>query len=167
MAPTLGLLRPWHRSFIVSTLLITAAFHFVLQYRSHTMDDAAPKYSAQDDNDGLAVAPVQLHLPLVVAALTTPAKRKAIIAPVQKEDETVADWLAELLPDWEPMVFVTDRTSDEEARPNASPIRPYPMPLNRGREASVYLTYIIHHYYDLPDYMVFIHGTSLKSVSFD
>lgn len=29
---------------------------------------------------------------------------------------------------------------------------------NEGHEASVYLTYIINHYWDLPDYMVFIHA---------
>jgi hypothetical protein len=86
------------------------------------------------------------------------AKRKAIVSSVQRNDETTADWPAHMLPDWEPMVYVTDRTSDEPPEENASPIQPLSMPLNRGREASVYLTYIIHHYHDLPDYVVFIHG---------
>ena len=29
---------------------------------------------------------------------------------------------------------------------------------NKGNEASAYLTYLITHYHNLPDYMVFIHG---------
>ncbi|EWC48679.1 hypothetical protein DRE_01901 [Drechslerella stenobrocha 248] len=32
------------------------------------------------------------------------------------------------------------------------------VPQNKGREANVYLTYIIDHYHSLPDYMVFIHS---------
>lgn len=32
------------------------------------------------------------------------------------------------------------------------------VPLNQGREAMAYLTYIIDHYDELPDYMIFTHG---------
>lgn len=85
-------------------------------------------------------------------------KRKAIVSSVQRKDETTSDWIVHMLPDWEPVVYVADRTSDEPADGNSSPIQAFNMPINRGREASVYLTYIIHHYHDLPDYVVFIHG---------
>jgi len=77
---------------------------------------------------------------------------------VQKEDETTADWLAEFSPDWQAVVYVTDRTSDDPAPSNTSLIKPHHLPVNKGREASVYLTYIIQHYHSLPDYVVFIHG---------
>jgi hypothetical protein len=98
------------------------------------------------------------HISLKLNASLRRTKSKAIITLVQKNDETVTDWLVELLPDWEPVVYVTDRTSDQAPDDNASLIQPLNMHVNRGREASVYLTYIIHHYHDLPDYMVFIHG---------
>ena len=35
---------------------------------------------------------------------------------------------------------------------------PLPVPVNQGREAMAYLTYIIDHYDSLPDYMIFTHG---------
>lgn len=34
----------------------------------------------------------------------------------------------------------------------------YRVPVNQGREAMAYLTYIIEHYDKLPDYIVFVHG---------
>ena len=34
----------------------------------------------------------------------------------------------------------------------------YNIPVNKGREASVYMKYIIDHYDKLPDYVIFIHG---------
>jgi hypothetical protein len=47
---------------------------------------------------------------------------------------------------WKPHVYVTDD-------PSAS----YTVPLNKGNEAMVYLTYIIDHYYALPDVIFFHH----------
>jgi len=38
-----------------------------------------------------------------------------------------------------------------------NPSNPYNVPINRGREASVYLKYIVDHYNDLPEYTFFIH----------
>jgi hypothetical protein len=37
-------------------------------------------------------------------------------------------------------------------------VKKVPAAYNRGREASTYLSYIINNYYNLPDYMVFVHG---------
>ncbi|KAI9719858.1 MAG: hypothetical protein M1828_006079 [Chrysothrix sp. TS-e1954] len=50
-------------------------------------------------------------------------------------------------PEWEANVFVMD---DQQA--------PLHVPENKGHESMAYLTYIIDHYDDLPDYLVFSHA---------
>lgn len=85
-------------------------------------------------------------------------RRNAIITSVQKKDETTTDWLFEDLPEWEPIVYVTDRRPSENPTKPSKHTSPRHLALNQGREAAVYLTYIVDNYFDLPDYMVFIHG---------
>lgn len=67
-----------------------------------------------------------------------------IVASTSKEDTS---WVHEHFPDWQINIYVVD---DQHA--NLTLFR------NRGREASVYLTYVLNHYYNLPDYMVFLHA---------
>lgn len=145
MTPNTPFSRPWIRTFIpAGAILVFLTFVFVSQYKD---DIASPRlHSTTTFSD----SPVVEH--------TKPAKTKAVVTSVQKEDETSADWLAEFLPDWQAVVYVTDRTSDDPESSNTSLIRPHHLPVNKGREASVYLTYIIQHYHSLPDYVVFIHG---------
>lgn len=141
VAPSSPFSRPWLRTFIpAGAVLVFLMFIFVSQYN----DDVAPPHL-----QGTTTSSNQ-HTSLV--------KTKAVVTSVQKEDETTADWLAEFLPDWQAVVYVTDRTSDDPAPSNKSLISPHHLPVNKGREASVYLTYIIQHYHSLPDYVVFIHG---------
>ena len=141
MTPNTTFSRPWLRTFVpAGAILVFLMFIFVSQY-----------------NDDIALP--QLHgTTMSPNKHTTPAKTKAVVTSVQKEDETTADWLAEFLPDWQAVVYVTDRTSDDAASSNRSIVSPHYLPVNKGREASVYLTYIIQHYNSLPDYVVFIHG---------
>ncbi|KAG5291498.1 DUF3431 superfamily domain-containing protein [Histoplasma ohiense] len=74
--------------------------------------------------------PARPHRELVVAAMSS--------------DNT--SWLHEYLPDWGRKVYVVD-----------DPDAPLTVPSNKGREAMVYLTYIIDHYDRLPAHIVFIH----------
>lgn len=146
MAPSTQFSRPWLRTFIpAGAVLVFIMFIFVSQYHN---DMALPRLQ-----HGITTSPERPD-----AEYTKPAKTKAVVTAVQKEDETTADWLAEFLPDWQAAVYVTDRTSDDPAPMNSSLITPHHLPVNKGREASVYLTYIIQHYNSLPDYVVFIHG---------
>jgi len=145
MAPSTQLSRPWLRTFIpAGAVLVFIMFIFVSQYHNNI---ALPHLH------GIMTSPER-----PITEHTTPTKTKAVVTSVQKEDETTADWLAEFLPDWQAVVYVTDRTSDNPAPSNTSLISPHHLPVNKGREASVYLTYIIQHYHSLPDYVVFIHG---------
>jgi len=69
----------------------------------------------------------------------------AVVVPKTKKEEL--GWLKRDVPDAKIVVY-------EVENPNAE----YRVPKNKGREAMVYLTYMIDHYYDLPDTIVFIHA---------
>ncbi|KAI1610042.1 hypothetical protein EDD36DRAFT_422114 [Exophiala viscosa] len=88
-------------------------------------------------------------------APTSRPMTKAIIASTQSKNNRSADWVMDLLPDWTPAIYVTDKLEDEL---DQNGIRKFGLLHDSGREASVYLTYIINNYYNLPDIMVFIHG---------
>ncbi|KAK3070021.1 hypothetical protein LTR53_011168 [Teratosphaeriaceae sp. CCFEE 6253] len=59
-------------------------------------------------------------------------------------------WLAQIPASWTVKRYLMD--DPDPAYPALA------VPFNQGREAMAYLTYIIDHYDDLPDYMVFVHG---------
>ncbi|OJD15425.1 hypothetical protein AJ78_04325 [Emergomyces pasteurianus Ep9510] len=70
---------------------------------------------------------------------------RALIVPrLQKEDTS---WISAELKDVEEFIYVVDDPS--------APLHP---PLNKGHEAMVYLTYLIDHYNNLPDVMIFMHS---------
>ncbi|KAL1958034.1 hypothetical protein VTO42DRAFT_5246 [Malbranchea cinnamomea] len=70
---------------------------------------------------------------------------RTLVVPRLK-DENV-DWIHEEFPDLETAIYVVD---DPEA-----PLHP---PKNKGREVMVYLTYIIDHYDNLPEIVIFMHA---------
>ncbi|KAK2742749.1 hypothetical protein FQN55_007690 [Onygenales sp. PD_40] len=70
---------------------------------------------------------------------------KSLIVASLKDDDT--SWIREYLADWHANIYVVD-----------DPRAELTVPMNKGREAMVYLTYIIDNYDKLPDIMVFIHG---------
>lgn len=70
---------------------------------------------------------------------------KAIVVASTSKEETM--WIHEHFPDWQVNVYVVDDNDAELTLLH-----------NIGREAAVYLTYIINHYYNLPDTMVFLHA---------
>ncbi|KIW26790.1 uncharacterized protein PV07_06596 [Cladophialophora immunda] len=73
------------------------------------------------------------------------AEDKAVIlAKVRGED---VDWVFDNLQDWKQAIYYMDDPREGVLHP----------PLNKGREAMAYLTFIIDHYDVLPAYMVFVH----------
>lgn len=145
--------RPWKRSVVLAAILLSITVLSIIFHRTgavgydipHLLYPAIPRQSS-----------AQPEKPQTQQARNI---SKAIVTSVQRKDETSADWILEELPDWQPYIYVTDRTSDEKPDNNVTSLAPLAsLPVNRGREASVYLTYIVQHYYDLPDIMVFIHG---------
>ena len=70
---------------------------------------------------------------------------RVLVVPRMLEEDV--EWLSVELPDVPTAIYVAD---DPKA-----PLHP---PKNKGHEVMIYLTYIIDHYDDLPDVMVFMHS---------
>ncbi|ODH51156.1 hypothetical protein GX48_02771 [Paracoccidioides brasiliensis] len=70
--------------------------------------------------------------------------RLELVVASTKNDNT--SWLYEYLPEFKKNIYVTD-----------NPHAKLTVPENKGREAMVYLTYIIDHYDRLPKHLIFIH----------
>lgn len=71
--------------------------------------------------------------------------RKALVVASLDGDDT--SWLAEHFSDWERYIYVVDNHDANLT-----------VPKNKGRESNAYLTFLIDHYHDLPDYMIFLHA---------
>lgn len=74
---------------------------------------------------------------------TPPLTKAIVIAKLEVEDTS---WVEEHLPDWQRAIYVVDNTS-----------APLHVSRNKGREANVYLTYIIENYGVLPSVIAFLH----------
>ncbi|KAI1852572.1 hypothetical protein JX265_003054 [Neoarthrinium moseri] len=70
---------------------------------------------------------------------------EVVVASLSHEDTR---WLSIYLPEWKTNIYVADD-------PNA----PLTVPINKGRESMVYLTYIIDHYDQLPNNIIFMHAS--------
>ena len=70
---------------------------------------------------------------------------RVMVVPRMKEEDIT--WIADELPDMEFSIYVADDPS--------APVHP---PRNKGHEVMVYLTYIINHYNNLPDIVLFMHA---------
>ncbi|KPI43688.1 uncharacterized protein AB675_6365 [Cyphellophora attinorum] len=73
-----------------------------------------------------------------------PVVKRLVVASLKADDTT---WLQKRLPDWAVSRYVVDDLNS-----------PLTVPLNKGRESMVYLTYIIDNYDTLADINVFIHS---------
>ncbi|KAI1880123.1 hypothetical protein JX265_001744 [Neoarthrinium moseri] len=76
-----------------------------------------------------------------------PTHTKALVVASSSATEKDAAWLARVPLDWSIYHYLTDKPKT----PTLS------VPVNRGNEAMVYLTYIIDHYETLPDVVFFHH----------
>ncbi|KAI0010794.1 hypothetical protein F4779DRAFT_576134 [Xylariaceae sp. FL0662B] len=71
-----------------------------------------------------------------------------VVASTKKEDTS---WLYNYVPHWRKNIYVVD-----------NPRAPLTVPLNKGNEAMVYLTYIIDRYYTLPANILFLHASRFQ-----
>ncbi|KAJ6257290.1 hypothetical protein Dda_8179 [Drechslerella dactyloides] len=77
---------------------------------------------------------------------TSQLSKSVILGKTKNED---AAWVNKKLPEWRPMIYAMDEPE---------PIDYLPVPVNKGREAMSYLSYLIDYYNDLSDVNVFIHA---------
>ncbi|KAK2845238.1 hypothetical protein FQN49_005917 [Arthroderma sp. PD_2] len=73
---------------------------------------------------------------------------RAVVVPKTKRDRV--GWVRELEPNWVPFVYSVDN----------DPRYPLHTPKNVGREAMVYLSFIIDYYDSLPEVVAFTHSTN-------
>ncbi|KAK2737801.1 hypothetical protein FQN55_000912 [Onygenales sp. PD_40] len=84
------------------------------------------------------------------AELASPPSRDVPLAIVLgKTRRESVGWVYKMLPDWIPFIYTVDN----------EPGFGLHVPANIGREAMVYLTFIIDHYDSLPDITAFLHST--------
>lgn len=76
---------------------------------------------------------------------STSSFTKALVCGRRGQDDT--QWIKDLSPGWESYIYAVD-----------DPLAELTVSDNHGFEASFYLTFIIDHYHDLPDVVVFLHG---------
>ncbi|KAI1097871.1 hypothetical protein F4804DRAFT_338771 [Jackrogersella minutella] len=97
-------------------------------------------------------AAANLKYPIASGATTANSTRhretEIVVASTKRED---ASWIYRHFAHWNPQVYIAD---DRYAL-----LR---VPKNKGREAMVYLTYIIDNYDNLPDTAIFIHASRFQ-----
>ncbi|MCJ1254667.1 hypothetical protein MMC24_002482 [Lignoscripta atroalba] len=74
---------------------------------------------------------------------------RIVVIPRTRSDDTA--WLEEQLPDADTAIYTVDDLTAQ--------LHP---PKNKGHEVMVYLTYIIDHYHELPDVIIFMHAHRLS-----
>ncbi|KAI0487755.1 hypothetical protein F4859DRAFT_510323 [Xylaria cf. heliscus] len=134
------------RRLLVATFLVTSFILFVALYHRESLIGGPapppprpvtlpPEVPPEDGESHQAVEqkkPDDRELELVVAS-------------VQAEDTS---WFHTHLPDWHKNIYIAD-----------DPHAPLTVPRNKGREAMVYLTYLIDRYDDLPQNVLFVHAS--------
>ncbi|EME46500.1 hypothetical protein DOTSEDRAFT_169139 [Dothistroma septosporum NZE10] len=76
--------------------------------------------------------------------------RKTIVMGKLSSQDT--DWVQEIMQDWDHAVYYVDLAGNEHS---PSGLR---TKINKAKEATPYLTYIVEHYDNLPDVAVFLHA---------
>ncbi|MCJ1288966.1 hypothetical protein MMC34_000497 [Xylographa carneopallida] len=73
-----------------------------------------------------------------------PPSKAIVIGKLASEDTS---WVTRELPDWHPFIYSVDNTSAA-----------LHTPVNKGREALAYLSYVVEHYAALPETVLFLHA---------
>lgn len=94
---------------------------------------------------------ITTHSPSPPSPTATPTSiSKAIVMGKISSEDT--DWVTQYLSDWDSYIYVVDLPS------NSTSPTGFRTKMNKSKEAMPYLTYIIDHYPNFPDVMVFIHA---------
>lgn len=121
-----------HRDVSVDTLFWSQSRNKI----SNSENDVLAKAKAETRK-----APFYAGIPGLSDAIYT----RVMVIPRMK-DENIS-WIADELPDLNTVIYVANDPS--------APLHP---PMNKGHEVMIYLTYIIDHYDDLPDIVIFMHA---------
>ncbi|KAI0391894.1 hypothetical protein F5Y17DRAFT_478245 [Xylariaceae sp. FL0594] len=89
------------------------------------------------------------------AAAAADRDLELVVASIQSEDTS---WFHTHLPHWHKNIYVADYSPPTSSSSSSSP-PPLTVPQNKGREAMVYLTYLIDRYDSLPRNILFVHAS--------
>ncbi|KAI0893137.1 hypothetical protein F4806DRAFT_477131 [Annulohypoxylon nitens] len=117
---------------LISIFLISLLY--LCQFRSHNIESQEIVNPTSND---------VVHPPPTIRRET-----EIVVASTSDED---ASWVYRHFPQWNPKVYIVD-----------DPLTLLTVPKNKGREAMVYLTYIIDNYDTLPDTTIFIHASRFQ-----
>ncbi|KAI0203350.1 hypothetical protein F4808DRAFT_458113 [Astrocystis sublimbata] len=145
------------RRLLVATLLATVLFlFFALRHRSDTTDVFGRRPGARPSSAPITFHPEDDERPPPSSADTEidpELERQAqqarelelVVASVRAENTS---WFHTYLPSWHKNIYVAD-----------DPSAAFTVPQNKGREAMVYLTYMIDRYDSLPQNILFVHAS--------
>ncbi|TGJ84668.1 hypothetical protein E0Z10_g4102 [Xylaria hypoxylon] len=122
------------RRVLVATIFVTSLFLLLTLYHHASQPSATP---LRPDNSHVAAEAEKPQKPEDEVEL--------VVASVRAEDTS---WFHTYLPSWQKNIYVADD-------PGAS----LTVPMNKGREAMVYLTYMIDRYDSLPETVLFVHAS--------
>jgi hypothetical protein len=147
---------PTIRRVFLAWLFIIVTLTIILRSAITITNEVAGDSSLWYTNSWFDIDPSNLNLTIPSPSLfvsgtlnTTHIYRKALVLghTTQEAQHNALDWLNTDLPGIDLYIYVANNRS--------APLHP---PRNKGHEAMIYTTFIIDHYDDLPDVMLFMHA---------
>ncbi|KAI1442498.1 hypothetical protein F5Y02DRAFT_257064 [Annulohypoxylon stygium] len=127
-------IRSRYRPALILISIFLISLLYLCQFRSHNIESQEIVNPTSND---------VVHPPPTIHRET-----EIVVASTSDED---ASWVYRHFPQWNPKVYIVD-----------DPLTLLTVPKNKGREAMVYLTYIIDNYDTLPDTTIFIHASRFQ-----
>lgn len=130
-------------------LIITYFFYLSVQHDPALLPtNSDPTLQEPDSREPEEVPKETTALHPSAPSVERNASRTLVIAKLQEEDTLWVDSLVRDDPYLTSAVYVVDNNTSA----------PFTVPLNKGHEVMVYLTYIIDHYHELSDVSIFMHA---------
>jgi len=130
---------------IVSALTVFLLIGVVWFYTYFTGHVGVPSHTAAHVESKLEETSSGFEIPVYGPGIAESNYTRVLVIP-KTEAEDVS-WIERELPGLDTAIYEVENQS-----------APYHVPKNKGREAMVYLTYIIDHYDELPDVILFFHA---------
>jgi len=114
---------------------------------AHTPEYSSPETELLEDHVIVADEPSSEPAELPTSPPEPQVKVEDKIVVIGRLEKENTDWVHEHLPEWQNAIYTVDNTSAAVHTPR-----------NKGREANVYLHYIIQNYHNLPSTIAFLHA---------
>ncbi|KAH8430808.1 DUF3431 domain-containing protein [Aspergillus melleus] len=116
----------------------------VTRWHASSTGHRRPSISDLAPSRGDGIGSLQIKIDEVASADIMEMDRIIVVGKMKHEQ---TGWIANELPEWRRAIYTVD-----------DPTAPLRVTKNKGKEANVYLRYIIDHYHNLPSTIVFLHS---------